>query len=291
MSYVFIGKAGDGAWPGALAAAGLPPPAGTGGLAEAAALLAEPGHEFAVVRLPPEQSAAAAALALERGLHVFCEPPFCRSVTEYAELLETAERNGRVFFPAQPWEHSPAGRALEKAVTKGLTGEARFAFCRLELDGPPPADWGASPAAWQAAALLLGAVRRPPAAVSARLSPGAAALQVQFTGCDGFLHLSAGAPRARLRVSLSGENGGLELDGERLRLEPRGGRAEELTLSAAAVPGEARSAWLAAELALFRREIAGEAPRGAGLRNALHCVRLLKGAAASAATRSSATPL
>lgn len=292
MSYVFIGGEGAfGGGPRALEAAGLPPAAASGGAGDAAALLTEPGHEFAAVSLGPEKSFAAAALALERGLHVFCEPPFCRSVTEYTELLETAERAGRALFPAQPWEHSPSCRALEKAVTKGLTGEAAFAFCRLELPGPAPADWASSRAAWLAAALLLGAVRRPPAAVGARFLPDAASLQVHFGGCDGFIHLSAGAPRARLRVSVSGPAGALELDDNRLLLEPRGVPAEEIELSSAAVPGETRPDWLAAELALFRKEISGGAPRGSGLRNALHCVRLLKGAAASAATRSSAMPL
>jgi predicted dehydrogenase len=267
-------------------------PAGAVKRAGAEELFAVPGLQFAALSLPPKETFQAARLALARGLHVFCEPPFCRSTSEFEDLREAADEAGRVLFACQPWEHSPACRALEKAITRGLAGEITFAFARLEFPWPGPADWTASPEAWQAASLLLGAVRRPPSAVEARLSGGdSAAFHVQFGRGDGFIHLAAGAAKARLRVSVSGAAGALELDGSGLRLEPRGLPPEDLQLSDGAAPGEARPAWLKAEFANFRKEIDGALPRGAGLRNARYCVKLLKNAAASAANRSAAIPL
>lgn len=300
------GHASFGSGPGALAAGGLEiaaccPAPGSGALSlpagavlreNAGELLSEPGLQAAALSLPPEECFLAARLALSRGLHVFCEPPFCRSTSELEELREAAERAGRVLFASQPWEHSPSCRALEKAITRGLAGEVTYALARLELAWQGPADWTSSPEAWQAASLLLGTVRRPPTAVEARVTPGDfAAFHVHFGRGDGFIHLAAGAPKPRLRVSAAGNAGALELDGSALRLEPRGLPPEDLQLSDGAAPGEARPAWIKAELDRFRREIDGELPRGAGLRNARYCVKLLKNAAASAASHSAAIPL
>ncbi|OGR74948.1 MAG: hypothetical protein A2X32_10545 [Elusimicrobia bacterium GWC2_64_44] len=306
LKTAFMGGADAfGPGPAALAAGGLEIAAycaapGRGALSLSGAVLhgsawelfAEPGLQAAAISLPPAECFRAALLALSRGLHVFCEPPFCRSTGELEELREAAEKAGRVLFASQPWEHAPACRALEKAITRGLAGEVTFALARLELAWPGPADWTASPEAWQAASLLLGAVRRPPSAVEARLTPGDfAAFHVHFGRGDGFIHLSGGAAKARLRVSAAGSAGALELDGGVLRLEPRGLPPEDLQLSDGAAPGEARPAWLKAELDRFRREIEGELPRGSGLRNARYCVKLLKNAAASAADHSAAIPL
>lgn len=306
LKTAFMGGADAfGPGPAALAAGGLEitaycPAPGRGALSFGGAvrrsgageLFSEPGLQAAALSLPPAECFRAAQLALSRGLHVFCEPPFCRSTSELEELREAAEKDGRVLFVSQPWEHSPSCRALEKAITRGLAGEVTFAMARLELAWPGPADWTASPEAWQAASLLLGAVRRPPAAVEARLTPGeSAAFHVHFGRGDGFIHLAGGAAKARLRVSAAGSAGALELDGAALRLEPRGLPPEDLQLSDGAAPGEARPAWLKAELDRFRREIDGELPRGSGLRNARYCVKLLKNAAASAADHSAAIPL
>lgn len=303
----FIGSADAfGAGAGAFAASGLgvaafcPAGNGRGGLTfpegavsrkTAAGLFAEPGLTFAAVSLPPAESFEAVQLALARGLHVFCEPPFCRSLAELETLTAAAMKAGKTLFPAQPWERSPSCRALEKALTRGLAGELNFACVRLALAGPAPADWGVSPAAWQAASLLLGSVRRPPAAVEARLLPGSAAFHVHFGGADGFMHLSAGAPQARLTVSVSGDKGRVELDGGLLRLEPAGLPPETVELSAAAVPGFCRPDWLKAELSDFKREMEGTRPACTGLRNARYCLKLLKNAAASAVNRSAAIPL
>lgn len=304
MKFAYLGGPGAfGAGPAAFSIAGFEPTAAGGRADElplpasvtrpggAEELFSAAGLDFAAISLPPEESFKAVRLALGRGLHVFCEPPFCRTVTELEELREAAETAGRALFPAQPWEHSPSCRALEKALTRGLAGEAAFACVRLSLAGPAPRDWAAAPEAWQAVSLLLGAVRRPPTSVEARFSAGAAALHVHFGGADGFVHLYAGEPAPRLRVSVTGDKGGLELDGAALRLEPRGLAPETLELSAGAEPGRCRPEWLEGELLDFKKEAEGARPRGSGLRNARYCVRVLKGAAASSATRCSAMPL
>lgn len=302
----FLGGAtAFGAGPGPLAGAGfeitavcrggrggfsLPP--GARELGSAGELFAEPGLQFAAISLPPAESCKAILLALERGLHVFCEPPFCLTSTEFGEIREAAETAGRTVFPAQPWERAPAYAALEKAVNRGLAGEINFAFAQALLPGPAPEDWLAAPPAWQVFSTLLGLARRPPAAVEARLSPGGpAAFHVHFGGADAFVHLSGGAFAPRLKTAVSGDKGRLELDNNLLRLDLSGSAPETVELSAWPEPGSARPEWLAAELADFGRELAGEKPRGSGLRNARYCVKLLKNARYSAGMKSAAIPL
>lgn len=306
MNCAFLGGAeGFGAGPAAFNGGGLRLAAccGAGGGALAlppgvplaatpAELFSLPGLDMAAIALPPREAFKAALLALERGLHVFCAPPFCRSSGELQRLLEASERAGRVLFPSQPWEREPAAHALETALTRGLAGEVSYACLRLELPGEGPAEWLDSGPAWQALSLLLGAFRRRPAAIEARLRPGAAAaFHVHFGAGDGFAHVAAGAPARRLRLSVSGDAGELAIDGARLLVSPRGAPARELTPSVGDGPGPSPRDWLRGELAAFSAEVSGTAARGSGLRNAAWCVRLLKNAGASVAMRSAAIPL
>lgn len=270
--------------------AGLPAPAKKFKTHEE--LFSEPGLEFAAISLPPAESFAAALCALERGLHVVCEPPFCRSTTEFEALRSAAETAKKIIFPVQPWERAAPWLALQKALDRGLAGEINYASAELLLPGPAPGGGLSSPAGWQALAMLLACVRRPPSAVEAR-NPGGtpAALHAHFGGADAFAHLAWGAHAPRLRLLVSGDKGRLEADGGLLRLDIAGLPPETVEFSSELTPGAGRADWLAAELADFRLEAGGGRPRGAGLRNARYCVKLLKNAFYSASVKSAAVPL
>lgn len=251
-----------------------------------------PGLQFAAIGLAPAETFKTALTALERGLHVICEPPFCLSTTEFETLREAAEKAQRSIFPAQPWERSPALRALGKTVDRGLAGDIVHASAETALTVLPPGGWSASAALWQAFSTLLSVVRRPPSAVEARLpEEGPAAVHIHFPKADGFAHLSCGAREARLRVSVSGDRGSVETDGRLLRIQISGFEKEVVELSPGILPGIQRSEWLAAEISDFRKEIEGERPRCLGLRNARYCVKLMKNASYSASVRSAAIPL
>lgn len=275
-------------------------PAGGAGAAPAGAAafktpeeaLAAPGLDFALICLPPAEACRAAAGALERGLHAVCEPPLCGSTAEFEDLRAAADKTGRVLFPLQPWERASAWLALQKALDRGLAGEVNFALVHGLLPGPAPAPGQAAAAAWQAFSLLLASVRRPPLAVEAR-GPGgpAAAFHAHFGGADGFVHLAWGASAPRLAVTVSGAKGRLLLDGRELRLDIAGLEPETVELSSELSPGPWRPSWLRSELADFRKEAAGELPRGSGLRNARYCAKLLRNSSYSASVRSAAVPL
>lgn len=257
-------------------------------LGSAEELFAEPGLGFAAVSLPAGRAVPVIELALRRGLHAVCEPPFCASTTEFEALRAAAGEAGRTVFPLQPWERSPVLRALEKALDRGLAGEINYA-CVQELSaGASPSE--AAAALWRPLSLLLSCVRRPPVAVAARNPAGpAAAVHAHFNGADGFAHVSFNAAAPRLKISVSGAGGRLEVDGGLLRLDVEGAPREEVQF--ADEPAAARPEWLAAELADFKKEMEGGAPRGSGLRNARYCVKLIRNSLYSASVKSAAVPL
>ncbi|MGD9642948.1 MAG: Gfo/Idh/MocA family oxidoreductase [Elusimicrobiales bacterium] len=270
------------------AAGAAPLPRGLRLLGSAEELFSEPGLDFAAVSLPAGRAAAVIELALKRGLHAVCEPPFCASTTEFEALRAAAAEAGRSVFPLQPWERSPVLRALEKALDRGLAGEINYTCVQELVVGPPPAEPAA--ALWRPLSLLLSCARLPPVAVAAR-NPGgpAAAVHAHFNGADGFAHVAFNAAEARLKISVSGAAGRLEADGGLLRLDVEGAPREDVEFSDR--PDAARPEWLAAELAEFRKEMEGTSPRGSGLRNARYCVKLIRNSLYSASVKSAAVPL
>ena len=267
-------------------------------------LSAERGLDFAAVALPQSERAACIMLALENRLHVISHPPFCFSTGEFDRLKQAADNSGRTLFSAQPWERSSPCRALAKAVGAGLPGEILRAEIRIMT--PRPAGRGRAEGVtaalgWQAFSLLLGAVRRPPVAIAARLGlelpygPGAteseASFQVYFGGATGSVHLAAGAHAPRFQATVIGKKGLVEISGGRLRLDLLGHKEETLSLRENLAEGLARPQWLLQEFKDFSAEIENPALRGSGLKNSRYCVKLLKNAYYSAGVNSAAVPL
>lgn len=256
--------------------------------------------DFVFVRGAAEQRPLAALRALENRLHVLCETPFCSSTPEFEKLREAAARNDRVLSALQPWERSAHWLALEKTLNAGLLGRVSHAEAQFFLPGPAPAGGLTAAEGWKAFSMLLAAVRLPPLALCARLTPApergkegtdaAAAFQVQFGGADGAVYLTSGAHSARSRLAASGDKGRAELDGDLLRLDVKGLPPETIKLGSS-LAGPDRPEWLGAELVDFGKEIEGKISAGAGLRNARYCVKLLKNAYYSASLRSAAVPL
>jgi predicted dehydrogenase len=282
--------------------------AGAGGPLPEAALYGNTGDlfsksgelDFVILRGAAEERFGTVRRALENRLHVICETPFCSSTREFEELREAAAKAGRVLSALQPWERGAHWLALQRTLNGGLLGSVTHAEVQFFLPGPCP-DGGVTAAyGWKAFAMLLAAVRLPPLALSARLTPapepgaapaeGAAAFQVHFGGADGSVYLCSGAHAARFRLAASGEKGRAELDGDLLRLDVKGLAPETIKLGSSLAAGD-RPEWLGAELSAFAEEIKGKSPAGSGLRNSRYCVKLLKNAYYSASLRSSAVPL
>lgn len=259
--------------------------------------------DFAVITSAPGQRARCARRALEHRLHALCRPPFCFSTTEFDEIRQAAERNRRVVYSAQPWEHSHTWRTLSEITDQQLPGETRRAEIQLLCPGPgrEPAYGVTAGLGWQAFSVLLGLVRRPPLAMTARLGLDAAwspdtaedeaSFQLHFSGATGIVHLSAAAHAARFAVRLTGEKGLVELRGNRLFLDIAGHTPETVTLEDDLAEGFERRDWLLSELLNFRKEMEGPDRPRAGLKNSRYCAKLLRNAGYSASVNSSAVPL
>ncbi|MHB0995236.1 MAG: Gfo/Idh/MocA family oxidoreductase [Elusimicrobiales bacterium] len=253
------------------------------------------GLDAAIVACTAQNRGRTALRALENRLHTACLTPFCSSTSEFETLREAAAAAGRALFPLQPWERSQAWLAVEKAVSSGLIGEPDYAEVQDLSSTPAPAGGVTQERGWRAFALLLALLRRPPTALSARLSPAgapgdaAAAAHVHFGGADGFVRLACGRHAPLLRLAAHGDGGRLELEGTTLRLDVKGLAPETVRLKEGL--GDGAAANLAAELSAFRSEVSGKTPRGGGLRNARYCAKLLKNVHYSAGLRSAAVPL
>lgn len=255
------------------------------------------GLDLTVIAVPAQRRRKTALRALENRLHAACLTPFCFSTSEFETLREAAAAVGRTLFPLQPWERSQAWLAVDKALSAGLIGEPDYAEVQ-DLSADPAAPGGVTAErGWRAFALLLALLRRPPTALSARLSPpgdggdSTAAAHVHFGGADGFVRLACGRHAPLLRLAAHGDKGRLELDGATLRLDVKGLPPETVRLREGLEEGPGEAGRLAAELAAFLAEAAGDTPPGAGLRNARYCAKLLKNVYYSAAVRSAAVPL
>lgn len=256
--------------------------------------------DAAVIAVPPARRHKTALRALQNRLHAACLTPLCGSTSEFEDLRDEAARAEKIIFPLQSWERSAAWLTVDKALTGGLLGELDYAEVQVLSDVPAPAGGVTAAYGWFAFSLLLALVRRPPSALAARLSPppaggvagdGAAAVHVHFGGADGFVRLAAGRHAPLVRLAAHGSKGRLELDGKTLRLNIKDLAPETVELRQGLAAGPGRAEWLAAEFEDMRKEIAGELPRGSGLRNARYCVKLIKNAFYSAAVKSAAVPL
>ncbi|MCM2267174.1 MAG: Gfo/Idh/MocA family oxidoreductase [Elusimicrobiales bacterium] len=257
--------------------------------------------DLAVVCCAPHARVKEILHCLENRVHVLCEAPLCASSSEFETLRAAAAERDLRLGVLQPWEKTAAWTTLEKALDGALLGPLLWAQAQLLREGPAP-DGGVTAAdGCQAFAMLLAAVRLAPEALCARLTPtaqkdapwadAAASFLVHFSGCDGAVHLAAGAHAGRARLSAAGAKGRLDLDGDTLRLDVAGLPPEVVKLRDSLCGAQTRPELLAAEMLDFVREIKQELPAGSSLRNARHCVKLLKNAHYSASLRSSTVPL
>lgn len=90
-----------------------------------ALLAAEKALDFLDIATPPCDHAAIAKAALERGLHVLCEKPLTTTLEDAAMLLQTAQANRRVLFPAHNYKHAPVVKAIKEIIASGRIGKVR----------------------------------------------------------------------------------------------------------------------------------------------------------------------
>jgi UDP-2-acetamido-3-amino-2,3-dideoxy-glucuronate N-acetyltransferase len=81
-----------------------------------------------VVAVPPSAHAAVAVAALESGCHVLIEKPLAIDVRSGEQIVDAAQRSGRVAMVGHVLEYHPAIVALRSALTSGVLGKLRYLY-------------------------------------------------------------------------------------------------------------------------------------------------------------------
>ncbi len=233
--------------------------------------------DFVDVASPPGMHHAAARAALRAGAHVLVEKPLALTLADFDELAAIAAEKRRVLMCVHNWKYAPAYAAARRAVEAGRLGEVRFmSIDRLRTE---PAGAGGSGGKWRASAASGGGILidhgwhvfylmgwmlggEPPVSISARLESPAGAevddvadVRVGFgAGRVARAHLSWRAPVRRTSALIYGERASIEIEGDRVRLTDRSGKAEDL--SAADIPDDSyHSAWFGGVAQEFERAV------------------------------------
>jgi predicted dehydrogenase len=85
--------------------------------------LAGVGCDAVLVASPPHTHHAVAKAALGAGKHVLCEKPLATSLEDALDLVEVAERAGRIMMVSQNYRYNAPFRAVQRVVTEGGLGE------------------------------------------------------------------------------------------------------------------------------------------------------------------------
>ena len=233
--------------------------------------------DFVDVASPPGMHHAAARAALRAGAHVLVEKPLALTLADFDELDAIAAEKRRVLMCVHNWKYAPAYAAARRAIEAGRLGEIRFmSIDRLRTE---PAGAGGSGGKWRASAASGGGILidhgwhvfylmywmlggESPLSISARLeSPTGvdvdhvADVRVEFgAGRVARAHLSWRAPVRRTSAVIYGERASIEIEGDRVRLTDRSGKAEDL--SVADIPDDSyHSAWFGGVAQEFERAV------------------------------------
>lgn len=230
--------------------------------------------DFLDIASPPADHAAAARSALEARVHVLVEKPPCLERAEFERLTALAAARGRVMYCVHNWKHAPPYRIAHSAVTAGRLGAVSYvALNRLRTEQAGHSQWRVGDAGggggilidhgWHVFYLmqwLMGGA--PPSSVSSQLALAGgrveevADLRLTFPGARlGYSHLSWRAPVRRTSAVVYGDQGVLEIEGDRVVLSTRAGAAEDLSVADA--PDDSyHSGWFASLAARFEQAIA-----------------------------------
>jgi predicted dehydrogenase len=89
-------------------------------------VLEDDAVEAVAIATPVSTHQALATAALEAGKHVFVEKPLSASVAEAVELIELADRKGRVLMPGHTFLYSPPVNRIRKLIAAEELGEIHF---------------------------------------------------------------------------------------------------------------------------------------------------------------------
>jgi len=260
--------------------------------------------DFVDIATPPGLHAAAIRHAAQAGAHVLCEKPLTTSLVEYRDVRDATHRAGVVLHTVHNWKYSEAFRAAQQVVADGSLGTLNAIAFDTARNGCAAAsgdNWRVHAAlagggilvdhGWHAFYLLLALANARPQRISARVErrryvdaevEDTALCSVQFPGLNAEIRLTWAANERRTTWRLSGDDGELRIDDDRLVVQGKESRYA-CQLTTALSSGSHHPEWFSGVIQDFRRELDDPAVRGRNQAEAELCLLMLSVAYASAA--------
>lgn len=108
-------------------------------------LLTRDDLDAVIIALPNDLHHTASIVALQRGLHVFCEKPLGLSLQECDEIATAVKDSGRVFQVGHEMRFQRLYVEMKERLDGGFVGELQLMWCR-EFRGPMRTGWRSSEA-------------------------------------------------------------------------------------------------------------------------------------------------
>lgn len=269
---------------------------------DAAELFANVALDFVDIATPPTSHVPLIGAAAAAGLHIICEKPLAISAADYAQVYEAVSRAGVTLFTVHNWKYSEPFRRVRMLLDDGAIGPLTgisFETTRNGCAGSIGDDWRTDGAragggilvdhGWHAFYLMVALANERPRAIRAQLArrryltadvEDSAQCTIEFPSLTGQLDLTWAGQERRTRWQLSGRDGHIEVDDDRVSVR-RGGADESFVCAQSLSAGSHHPEWFAAVIDAFRREIIDPSVRGENLAEAEQCVQLLSQAYAS----------
>lgn len=260
--------------------------------------------DFVDVCTPPHTHYAIARAALERGWHVLCEKPLVLSEAEASELDQLSRRQGKVLFTVHNWKYAPLCRKIGDIVRSGVLGEVKHCAWYVLRNGPSvttdPDNWRLDPKksgggilvdhGWHAFYLVMGWLGLRPASVQASLENRQYEdLPVEDTAVIKLKFQDNGRPAptaeifltwaSRLRRNwgvIEGSAAQLNIEDDRLEISAKGAPSEKFQFEAGLSQGSHHPDWFEFVAREFAGELSDASKRGANMRDARLCLRLIE---------------
>jgi predicted dehydrogenase len=270
------------------------------------ALWAAEKPDFVDICTPPDSHAALLRTALERGLHIFCEKPLCRTSAEAERLDALLRSRPVVFLPGHQYHHAPPWRTVADAVRGGQIGELRFVEWTVWRKEANPGSsawapaWRTDPTVGGGGILMdhgahvvyqLRSLLGDPVTVTARmqrLRPDAYAVEdtasaiLEYPGAVARLGFTWASPLREITNRLVGTTGEIRVLDDRIVLVT-GGQERELKFDAGMSANSSHAEWFVPLFRDFADRVRRRDHSRDGWEEALACLRTLEGCYRSAA--------
>ncbi len=114
---------------------------------DAATLLAKEKPDAVIIGTPPDSHYELCRLALEHGVHIFCEKPFMRNLAEADQVIAGARERRLILAVNNQYRYMPLYSRTQERLANGDFGRLYFIQCWQQMFHPPSVE----KVAWRAA--------------------------------------------------------------------------------------------------------------------------------------------